>query len=503
MSLGISYKFSATDGISIKAKKIARNVDKITNRLFNLKSVSERSSRVISKSFNRIKKSSSGAASSLRGYIVAATGAFALKNVISRGMKFQDSMASVAAITGASTDQLKIFEDESIRLSKKFGSAASDIADSFLLIGSAKSELLKSPDKLSEIVEQTLLLSKAGGVSMPVATDVMTKSLNMWKVGADKAGEFADKIIQGTVVGAAQMDDVGKTLLNVGTNAASIGMSFEDANTIIQVLSKGALVGERAGTAFDAFIREMSSKKGLKEFSIKSVEDIDKFITKLNDVLKQPGVSISDVFGDEAKRAVQVLISHQELLKSFKKGIVESEGATKKAAKIKMATLSARLSKARARMDLAMLKLFEKLEPTIKKMTDDFSSWIDNLKSGDIENFNKSLEIMITGFKKLASFIGEIFSYAKGIAEIGGQTVAAIQTGDYKQLKENMDTKMNSFWNNVDEFFGINQNSDTNFGLIRESVDVNINVSDPGKTIENVQSKSTGRKAKVKTNMSN
>lgn len=509
MSLGISYKFSAIDGMTNVINKIAKSTSAIDDKIVMIGKSSAKVAGKYRAAINSMGRSTDFLSRELKGLAITGAAFFGAKNVLQKGMEFEDSMAGLAAITGATGEDLKLFGDESIRMSKKFGASAAQIAESFLDIGSAKSELLKSPRELAKIVEQTNLLSKGGGVGLNVATEAMTKSLNIFRKGADSAEHFSDIMIQGTVVGAAKLDEFAQSILNAGGGAVNAGLDFKDTTALIQLLSKGGEVGARAGTALNAFFSKMSKDFG--DVDISSGEKLIKFLDKLDDATKK-GFNISAEFGEEAARAVRIMLAQKEFLPSFMKDIGSAGGATEKAASLRMATTSTRLAQLRARIDIGMLRLFERLEPMLTKMTIDFTNWIDNLKDADINSFLDTLSNVGTVLKGIGETIGmiidgwvQIAGLAQGFRQDEAAKIAANQTSTPRNFTDLELQQMMSSGGSGS--FGSGLESELPPGMGVQKNQIEITVKDPTGVVQSVKEKSIranprARQTRVKTNMS-
>lgn len=517
MSTGISYQISAVDKISKVADKISSKVDRMDEKIERIAKTSDRSSKKMKKSFKGMSKGIAGVTSRLRNLAVAGAGFFAMKNVFAKGMEFETSMAGVAAITNATGKDLKIFENESRRMAEKFGLSASDVANSFLDIGSAKAELLTAPMELAKIVEQTVLLSKAGGTGMKETTDAMTKSLNIFLEGADSAKRFSDVMIKGTVVGAAKLDEFSQSILNAGGSAFNAGMDFEETTALIQLLSKGGEVGARAGTALNAFFARMSKNFG--DVDISSGEKLLSFLDKLDVVVQKGDFNLSKEFGEESARAVRILLAQKKFLPSFLKDIRDSGGATEVAAKIRMSTSSEKLARARARLDNKMLDLFLKLEPVVSRMTEDFTNWVDSLDASDIQNFSDAMDTMISALQNIGKGFKILFGVLEKIGTFLGETLAKFHFWANEKNNNNRPTTVRNFsQKELNEMMGAsvmggssNPNDLSNqlppsFHNVPTKSEVEITLKGNTENVVSVKSKTENlvgskRKSKVKSNM--
>lgn len=161
---------------------------------------------------------------------------------------YQDQLQKLSSITGLVGADLDDVGDRSIQLSKQFGDSASVILDGFALVGSAKPELLKDAEALAEVTKQANILSKAGGLELSEAVDALTKGLNQFNEGADKAAEFTDILATSQQLGASRVNELAEGLKVVGSVSNVVGIEFNELNAAQQALAKGGIVGAEAGT---------------------------------------------------------------------------------------------------------------------------------------------------------------------------------------------------------------------------------------------------------------
>lgn len=492
MSLGISYQISAIDDISRTVRKISKNVKKMERSMAGAGNTATKTGRKTSKAFKMMAKSSSALSGKLKGLALAGATFFGFKKVIEVGMKFEDAMAGVAAITGATGEKLKFFEKESIRMSSQFGVSASQIATSFQDIASAKSNLLEDPQALSKIVKTTMSLARAGGETIANATGVMTKSLNMFRVGADEAQRFSDIIIEGTILGAAKLPDFSAALINSGEAAADAGLKMSSYTAIIQAMSKGGASGERIGTRLNALFRSVKKIDPTMKINEKNFVGIVDALAKDMKV----GGATSKQLDEEAKAGIRTLFAQRDSLISFLSKIKKAGGATAKAEAKRAATTSMSFAELRARLDSLMIKVFEKMKPTLIMLVDKTSDWIASLDDAKINSFLDSIGSLAEMLKNIGQFIGFIAEKVHDLGSFIGVSAAkfAIATG----IEDSPNAGAS-----VAEAAQLPSKSDAQLSVI------DINLNDPGNMVKEVNARSElggssmKRKSKVKTNMSN
>ena len=188
--------------------------------------------------------------------------------------EFDQAMADLSAITGATGEDLKDFRKEVLNVANSTGKGAVEIAKAFQLVGSAQPDLLKSSVALAEVTKQAVILAQAGGLEVPAAADALTKSMNQFGVGADQAAHFIDVLASSQQKGTATIDQLAEAMVKGGGTARGMGLNFEEANVLLQAFAKGGVTGSEAGTQMAGVLSKLA-KVTKKEFNPTQTNAID------------------------------------------------------------------------------------------------------------------------------------------------------------------------------------------------------------------------------------
>ncbi|MEO8236079.1 MAG: hypothetical protein ABI549_11740, partial [Flavobacterium sp.] len=101
--------------------------------------------------------------------------------------QFNQSIADLSAITGASGKDLDYLKNQAILLGRETKGGAVAVVEAYKLIASAKPELLENVNSLNQVTEATLTLSKAAGIDLPSAATALTDALNQFNAPASEA----------------------------------------------------------------------------------------------------------------------------------------------------------------------------------------------------------------------------------------------------------------------------------------------------------------------------
>lgn len=250
---------------SIRAEGTAsavRNINKVGDAGENTSSRIVNGNRATSESFASTAKSAALVGIAMYSIKKASD---ALFSAINTAKQFESSISDLSAITGAVGDDLKFLSDKSREFGAVTTLSASQAAEAFKLVASAKPDLLESGEALAQVTKEAIALAEASGSTLPDAAKTLGSSLNQFSEDADQAGRFINVLAAGAKFGASEIADTALALKDSGTVASSAGVSFEELNASIQALSTVSIKGSRAGVGLRNVILKLQtqSKDGL------------------------------------------------------------------------------------------------------------------------------------------------------------------------------------------------------------------------------------------------
>ena len=197
---------------------------------------------------------------------------------------FETSVADLSAVTGQSGKDLDFLANKSIEFSKRFGGSASSIVEAFKLAGSARPELLKNGQALSDLTEKAILLSKASGDDVPTSIKNLTGTLNAFELPAGQAGKVMDILANASQLGAQEIPYLTEAFTKFGGIAKSQGVSIAESAGAIELLGLKMPDAATAGTALrNVMIKLMApdalgkdAQDRLKNLGINTAELSDK-----------------------------------------------------------------------------------------------------------------------------------------------------------------------------------------------------------------------------------
>lgn len=177
-------------------------------------------------------------------------------SVVQTQMKFQDSMAKVKALSGATGSDLKLLEDTAKQMGESTIFSASEAADALGYMALAGWDAQQSAAGLPGVLN----LAAASGMELADASDLVTDYLTAFGLEADQAGRMADVLSYAQANSNTTTEMLGEAFKNCAVNAHNAGMSLEETTAILGRFADAGLKGSEGGTALNAIIRDMTQK---------------------------------------------------------------------------------------------------------------------------------------------------------------------------------------------------------------------------------------------------
>jgi TP901 family phage tail tape measure protein len=311
----------------------------------------------LDKNMNGFAKNSLSLTAIMGGLGIAMGGVAIAGGIFSKQLELDKNMKSLQAVTGSSTDDMKVFGKVINQVAKDAGMFTGDVAKSFEVVGSAMSDLLKFPDKLAMVTTAAAKFSKAGAGDMESATRVLTRTLTSFNLEAEKSTYVINALVASAVYGSASVAQVGESFDVVGSKAASMGLGIEESAAMIQLIAeKNKRYGAEAGTSLRNILNaptmmlkptgelaDRIKKLGIDIVKVnnKTVPWLDR-MKEMGKVMKDP-VAMLSLFGTENIDVARSLLEGADNLDRWTKAGTGTNAAMD-AAEINASSLSNRIT---------------------------------------------------------------------------------------------------------------------------------------------------------------
>lgn len=264
--------------------------------------------------------------------IIAGAGFLSVGAIVNKAatsvIDFDSSIASLKAITGLSGKAFEPFKEQIIAVGDATKKSYVDVAKSMELIGSAQPELLNNASAMGEMTRAAILLSKASGMDLPTAAGSLSKALNQFGASADQAAKFVDILSTSEQKGTATTPQIIDALINGGSAAKTLGLSFDETNAIIQAYAKAGVIGSEAGTQMASVLSKLAAST-VSKYNPSVVG-----ATKAIDNLAKSNMSYAQLikmFGPESAKFMATLINQNDVVQKLSGNLYDVGNAQKQA----------------------------------------------------------------------------------------------------------------------------------------------------------------------------
>lgn len=171
------------------------------------------------------------------------------------GKTFDSSMSQVAAVSGATADELEQLRNKAKEMGSTTKFTASEAADAFNYMSMAG---WKTEDMLSGI-DGVLNLAAASGSDLATTSDIVTDALTAMGYSAGDAGRLADVMAAASSNANTNVEMMGQTFQYAAPIVGALGYNMEDTAVAIGLMANAGIKADKAGTALRSVLTRLSA----------------------------------------------------------------------------------------------------------------------------------------------------------------------------------------------------------------------------------------------------
>ena len=171
---------------------------------------------------------------------IAAVGTYAVK----MGSDFESAMSEVAAISGATAEDIDRLTEKAKQMGATTKFSASQSAEAFKYMAMAG---WKTEDMLNGI-EGIMNLAAASGEDLGVSSDIVTDALTAMGYAAGDAGRLADVMAAASSNANTNVALMGETFKYAAPLMGAMNYTMEDTALAIGLMANAGIKGSQAGT---------------------------------------------------------------------------------------------------------------------------------------------------------------------------------------------------------------------------------------------------------------
>lgn len=374
----------------------------------NSRNASSQASKLGSTINRGVSKGCKAATASVAAVGTASVAAMGL--AVKVGASFESQMSTVAAISGATGNDLERLSDKAKEMGEKTAFSATEAGEAFEYMAMAGWKT----DEMLNGIEGIMDLAAASGEDLASTSDIVTDALTAFNLKAKDSGHFSDILAQASSNANTNVSMMGETFKYVAPVAGAMGYSAEDTAKAIGLMANSGIKASQAGTSLRSIISRMADPTEKVEGAMKKLgirlTDSKGNMRSLDDVMKdlrssfakltpeQKAQYASTIAGKNAMSGMLAIVNASE--KDYIKlsdSIANADGASKRMAETKLDNLHGDVTILKSKLEALGITMYESVDTPLRdivKGAQDAIGALNTAMSGG-------------GFNALANTIGD------------------------------------------------------------------------------------------------
>lgn len=349
--------------------------------------------------------------------------AVVITKAVQTAATFEQSMAKVKAITGATGEEFEKLRQQSIDLGATtvFTSGQAADAQSFLAMAGFKT------NEIMAAMPGVLNLAAAGQMELARTADIASNILTGFQLDASETSSVVDVMAKTMTNSNTNIEQLGLGMKYIAPIAANLGVSIEEASAAVAKLSDAGIQGEMAGTQLRAIMLRLASPTNevayvMKQLGVSVTDAAGNFLPFANIIGQfekgfgnlteaQRAQAASIVAGQEAASGFLTLIkAGQSDLESFTEELNNAGGTAAQIADTQMDTLNGAIQELQSALEAVGITVGDKFAPVIRSVAEGVSALLLGFNNMDpvLQNAIIAFTTATTVGLGLAAAIGAI-----------------------------------------------------------------------------------------------
>ncbi len=333
------------------------------------------------------------------------------------GSDFESGMSKVAAISGASGQELAELTEKAKYMGSTTKFSATESAAAFEYMAMAG---WKTGDMLDGI-EGIMNLAAASGEDLATTSDIVTDALTAFGMKASDAGHFSDILAQASSNANTNVGMMGETFKYVAPVAGALGYTAEDTAMAIGLMANAGIKSSQAGTSLRSMMSRLTKptkevQNAMNTLGV-SLTNSDGSMKSLNEVMKDlrdgfNGLSeaesaelASSLAGQEAMSGLLAIVnSSDDDFNKLERSIYNCDGAAARMAETMSNNLQGQITILKSGLEGLGISLYENMQAPCMEIVKEAQTMVQELQ----EAFdNGGLDSLVTTFGSILSRIVE------------------------------------------------------------------------------------------------
>lgn len=406
--------------VLIEVKVITSGAEKNLNNLTKETDKVAESGKKANKSFLGLGKTFGAIA---RGFVIVKSFqllARAITSTVEVAAEFEQTMAKVRAISGATEKEFKQLEKSARALALGTIFTATQVGELQL----AYSKLGFTTEEILNATEATLNLATATGEDLASAADVVGATIRGFNLDASEAARVADVMAASFSSSALNLENFKQSMKTVAPIASAANVDLETTTALLGTLADSGLRGTRAATGLKNLMSQLSNptSKLAKELGY-TIENSEGLIHAFRD-LSARNIDLAKATGltdERSKAAFITLVNGTANVENLKQSLDNATGSAKTMATIVGDTLSGSFKILQSQIEETQIAITN--TDFLKALTDTASTILVFLRDGldAAKGFKFDIELseaLQEEFKDVLENEKKFFSERKKNAEV-------------------------------------------------------------------------------------
>ena len=355
---------------------------------------------------------------------------------------FDTGMSKVAAISGATGDDLDALRAKAREMGAKTKFSASEAASAMEYMAMAG---WKTEDMLGGI-EGIMNLAAASGEDLATTSDIVTDALTAFGMSAQESGHFADILAAASSNANTNVSMMGETFKYAAPVAGALGYSAEDTALAIGMMANAGIKSSQAGTAIrSGLTRLVKPTKQVSEAMAKygiSITDSNGRMYTLREMMLQlreklgglseaeQGAAAAAIFGTNAMSGwLAVINGSDEDFDKLTGAIDNCDGTSEQMAETMQDNLAGQLTILKSQLEELAISFGEILMPVIREIVSAIQAFVDKLNklSPATKEIITKIALVVAAIGPVLIVVGKIISAVGTIMTLVPKIAGAIK----------------------------------------------------------------------------
>ena len=331
-------------------------------------------------------------------------------DAVQTGMEFEQSMANVQAISGATGKEFETLTEFARELGATTMMSATESADAMSFLAMAGWDTQQIMAGLPAILDLTI----ASGREFSTVADIVSDNLTAFGLEAKDATMYSDALAYAMSNANVNMDTLGESLKYIAPVATTAGFSMQETISAVMMLGDAGIKGSQAGTTLRTVMLNLTGANEkataqLNDLGV-AVYDSENKTRKLTDIIRDlakatEGMSDaqkSNIYNTIAGRTAvaglaTIMKQGADKMAEYTTGVYTSAGATEAMAETMGNTTEGKIAMFNSALDELKITMFNSFQPAIQGGIEWLTDFITCMSGGQAPVEKQVAELTLFG----------------------------------------------------------------------------------------------------------